>query len=132
VGSNLSLFVVAHPKHWTNERLKHRRFLAYFNPSIIKASEETIEAWEGCLSNDEFFCLVERPKQVEVRFQDERGKEKQVKLDGAMSRVVQHEIAHLEGEPMEERALRKQSIGELERKEELERFFRENEGKILV
>jgi peptide deformylase len=40
---------------------------------------------------------VNRPDEIQVSYRDLRGKPKRLKADGLLSRVIQHEIDHLDG-----------------------------------
>ena len=53
---------------WYHPKLMYKKFVTFYNPEIIQVSDETIMAWEGCLSNEEEVVLVERPKTIKVRF----------------------------------------------------------------
>ena len=66
-----------------------------FNPRIIKASKETVEIEEGCLSLPGVFGLVERPKKITVEAEDLEGKTITLTDDDWIARVMQHEIDHL-------------------------------------
>jgi peptide deformylase len=76
------------------ESEKNRVFI---NPEIVKKSllQNTIE--EGCLSVPGIFGLVKRPKGVIIKYQDENAEVQTEKCDSYLSRVIQHEIDHLEG-----------------------------------
>jgi peptide deformylase len=63
---------------------------------------------------------VERPVHVRVRAKDERGEERLVEASGLEARVIQHEMDHLDGVLMLDRASRE------DRKEAL-RALREQE-----
>jgi peptide deformylase len=52
---------------------------------------------EGCLSLPELFADVRRPVEVRVRYQDLEGDEQELVDDGMLSRIVQHELDHLDG-----------------------------------
>jgi peptide deformylase len=67
-----------------------------FNPEIIEA-EGTIEFEEGCLSLPDFNVMVSRAERVVVRGLDMEGKEIEIEADGFMAVVLQHEIDHLDG-----------------------------------
>lgn len=67
------------------------------NPEILKASRETVEGVEGCLSIPGYFGLVDRAVHVIVRGQDRHGKEVRIKAYDWLARVFQHEIDHLDG-----------------------------------
>ena len=90
------------------------------NPELEWHSEvrETLE--EGCLSIPSVAVDVERPVYVRVRAKDERGEERLVEASGLEARVIQHEMDHLDGVLMLDRASRE------DRKEAL-RALREQE-----
>lgn len=70
--------------------------LVLMNPQIIKAEGE-IDSEEGCLSLPEYTAAVKRAERVVVRGLDREGKTIQVEGAGLLSRVLQHEIDHLNG-----------------------------------
>ena len=67
------------------------------NPVIQSTAEELVEHEEGCLSIPGEYIKLERPRSIDVKFQDLRGKYKRWHLKGLEARVVQHEIDHLDG-----------------------------------
>jgi len=64
---HIPLFIMCKKNTWYTPKM-YKTFQVFLNPQIIKYSEQTVTAWEGCLSNDEEFALVERPMQVQVQF----------------------------------------------------------------
>ncbi len=68
-----------------------------FNPEIIAASGEKSVYEEGCLSIPEQYGEVERPAEVEVRWIDRDGNEREELFAGLWATCVQHEIDHLNG-----------------------------------
>ncbi len=70
--------------------------LVFFNPEIIR-SEGVIKEFEGCLSVPEFYEPVKRAKRVWMRATTLEGKRVEVKGEGLLSRIFQHEIDHLNG-----------------------------------
>ncbi len=70
--------------------------MVYFNPEIIR-SEGVIKEFEGCLSVPEFYEPVKRAKRVWMRATTLEGKVVEVKGEGLVSRIFQHEIDHLNG-----------------------------------
>ncbi len=71
--------------------------LALVNPRILTCSDETDCVEEGCLSVPGIRGKVERPIMIEVEYQDIRGERHCVQVDGLVSRIIQHEIDHLDG-----------------------------------
>ena len=69
------------------------------NPKIIEYCQATEVDIEGCLSSRSECCRgdIRRAKELQVEYQDERGRVKKKKLRGFEARVFQHEFDHLEG-----------------------------------
>ncbi|MEM7771460.1 MAG: peptide deformylase [Cyanobacteria bacterium P01_A01_bin.37] len=67
------------------------------NPVIKKYSTELCVAQEGCLSIPKVFLDVTRPMVIEVAYKDENGRPQKLVADGLLSRVIQHEMDHLNG-----------------------------------
>ena len=79
---------------------------ALVNPEVEWAGEVQEVAEEGCLSLPEVLVDVERPLHVRVRGRDERGDDVVVEATGLEARVIQHEIDHLDGVLILDRAPR--------------------------
>ena len=67
------------------------------NPEIAPLSEETEEAWEGCLSVPGMRGWVPRWTSVRYAGFDEQGQRFERRVGGFHARVVQHECDHLDG-----------------------------------
>ena len=67
------------------------------NPEIIWSSEEIGDYEEGCLSIPDFYEMVERPKEVKIRFLDRMGEAQELHAKGVLATCLQHEIDHLNG-----------------------------------
>jgi peptide deformylase len=67
------------------------------NPEIVKVSDETETASEGCLSIPGWIGDVPRHSSVTVKGQNVEGKEVRIKAEGYFARVLQHEIDHING-----------------------------------
>jgi len=76
------------------------------NPKIKSASRRKEIFEEGCLSFPGKFFPVERPFKVKVQARDIAGKKMKIKADGLLSRVLQHEIDHLDGILVIDRAMK--------------------------
>ena len=70
--------------------------IIFFNPRIVRA-EGSMKEFEGCLSIPEFYEPVKRSKKVWVEGMGLDGKLLQMKGEGLLSRIFQHEIDHLNG-----------------------------------
>lgn len=76
---------------------KDQSVLSLINPKIIKKSKERIKVEEGCLSFPNIYIEITRPKEIEVEALSINGKKVNLKIDGLLARVIQHEIDHLDG-----------------------------------
>ena len=82
--------------------------VALVNPEIEWASEETEVDQEGCLSLPGVLVDVERPARIRVKAQDQRGDFVLLDARELEARVIQHEIDHLDGVLILDRASREQ------------------------
>lgn len=73
------------------------------NPEIIKAKGVSKDT-EQCLSVPYRVCLIERPKIVKVRGIDLAGNQMTIKAHDMVGRVICHEIDHLDGILITDRA----------------------------
>ncbi len=84
---------------------------ALVNPEIEWSSDELVTAEEGCLSLPGIVLDVERPLHVRATGVDEGGEPILIEASGLEARVLQHEIDHLDGVLILERAPRDQRKG---------------------
>lgn len=98
VGLNERLIVVDVSPREEGEVRKHGspEIIEMINPEII-SSEGEVVGEEGCLSVPGFQCDVRRKAEVVVRGLDRYGEEQEIEAEGLLSRVLQHEIDHLNG-----------------------------------
>ena len=73
------------------------------NPKLRWSSKETVRLSEGCLSIPGVIVSVERPISVEVEFQDVTGAAHVERHVSWFSRIIQHEMDHLQGKIMLDR-----------------------------
>ncbi|HAU39591.1 MAG: peptide deformylase, peptide deformylase [Candidatus Peregrinibacteria bacterium GW2011_GWF2_43_17] len=92
VGTNLRLILARLNSNTDSEVLVH-----LINPEIVYFSKETVEEEEGCLSVPKRWGLVNRSKEIIVRFITPKNQPQTLKLEGLNARIVQHEIDHLDG-----------------------------------
>lgn len=83
---------------------KSRDPLVLVNPNVIETSGEPIEAGEGCLSCPGVNVGISRCPNVKVEFYDLDGEKWEIEGDGLLARCLQHEIDHLDGITLFERA----------------------------
>jgi len=97
--------------------------IALVNPEVDWKGEESEQMEEGCLSIPGIQLDVDRPVHVRVRAHDEQGDERTVEASGLEARVIQHEIDHLDGVLILDRAsreARKEAIRTLREQERAE------------
>ena len=68
-----------------------------FNPRFTFLSPERLDGWEGCLSIPQLRGVVPRAAAVAVQGYDRTGQAVTLEATGLSSRVLQHEIDHLDG-----------------------------------
>jgi peptide deformylase len=71
--------------------------LVLINPTVKRSGGKPVSDQEGCLSVPGVFMDVLRPDEIEISYKDEFGRLKTLTADGLLSRVIQHEIDHLNG-----------------------------------
>jgi len=64
------------------------------------------ESEESCLSLPTFTCKVERSEFVTVRGKNEKGEDIEIKAEGLLAIILQHECDHLEGKTLVDHASR--------------------------
>jgi peptide deformylase len=79
------------------DSLEFPRPFALFNPKIIESSDEIVLDKEGCLSYPGLWLNVKRPSWIVGSYQDSKGIERNIKLDGYAAKCFQHELDHLNG-----------------------------------
>jgi peptide deformylase len=70
---------------------------AIVNPVVAERDDETVSDDEGCLSLQGVRVPVDRSVRVVLEGKDPNGEDMRVELDTYGSRVVQHELDHLDG-----------------------------------
>ncbi len=72
--------------------------LVIVNPVIqILDPSKTEDYDEGCLSVPGFFEKISRPSDIKLSYQDLNGQKQEIKPEGLLTKVVQHELDHLNG-----------------------------------
>ncbi|MGB3095600.1 MAG: peptide deformylase [Candidatus Deferrimicrobiaceae bacterium] len=71
--------------------------LALVNPEIVGKQGQVVEGMEGCLSVPGVEGMVCRYEFVTVQGKNESGDPVTIEANGLLSRVLQHEIDHLDG-----------------------------------
>ena len=94
VGFNLRMFTVGDPDMPSS-------VIAVFNPTIvatnIRPESEDVIYSEGCLTFPGLFLPIKRPRDIRVRYANEKGDIDTKMFDGLTARVFLHEYDHLQG-----------------------------------
>ena len=81
------------------------------NPEITWRSEETHEVWDDCMSFPDTIVRVRRHRSISVRFEDQHGRMRHYQtLPTDLAELLQHEIDHLDGVLMIDRAVGSDAI----------------------
>lgn len=75
----------------------NQQFHVLINPKITKLEGKTCRDFEGCLSVKDFYGKVARPDKVKIKAKNEKGETFHIKARGFLSRVLQHEMDHING-----------------------------------
>ena len=94
IGHNKRLIVVSLLRDWDDESFKT---IMMVNPEILEHSDQKNIDTEGCLSVPGEQGSVARWNMIKLRYSDEKWKAQTVIYDDLRSRIVQHEIDHLDG-----------------------------------
>lgn len=99
IGENFKIFITNPRKTQYRADGLDDELRIYINPEIVFESDEKSTVYEGCGSVNQIgeFGPVERPKVVMVQALDQNGRKFQIKADGLLGRVIQHEFDHLNG-----------------------------------
>lgn len=99
VGENLQVFVTELRETKTRTGYQTDTPRVFINPKIIEASEEEVLIYEGCgcVAKGTLFGPVKRPRIITIEAFNQDGKRFQLKCDGLLGRVIQHENDHLQG-----------------------------------
>jgi peptide deformylase len=77
-----------------------------FNPKIVMPSNEQVFLDEACLTFEKLYVKVKRPRDIKVRFQGPDSEVYTKTFSGMTARIFQHELDHLDGVSMLDRANR--------------------------
>ena len=102
VGLQQRIFVIEYPEDAERPEETMQRY-ELINPEIVKAKGSEV-GQEGCLSLPGLAADVDRATYVLVKAQDRNGKAQRIKAHDWLARIFQHEIDHLDGVLMVDRA----------------------------
>lgn len=67
------------------------------NPNIDQFSSETFEIWDDCMSFPDLLVKVKRFKRCRITYKDLDWEDHEMRLEGDLSELLQHEYDHLDG-----------------------------------
>ena len=70
---------------------------AYFNPVVKSLMQGEIKMIEGCLSFPDLFIEIKRKQNLTMSWHDVDNMPQEEMFSGITSRIIQHELDHLEG-----------------------------------
>lgn len=88
IGKNICLFVI-------ESKLYQPGY--FINPILVKHSRKTNITEEGCLSLPNIFGPVARYNEIKIKFKNLKNQNLELEAEGLLSRVIQHEMDHLNG-----------------------------------
>ena len=99
LGHNYKIFITQPRKTKARKLSKGDKLRVYINPKIVKSSKKQNIIYEGCGSvlNGSLFGPVKRPKEITIEAYDSKGEKFQIRCDGILARVIQHENDHMVG-----------------------------------
>ena len=72
--------------------------LIIINPEVeILDATKKEDYDEGCLSVPGFFETISRPSEIKLIYKNLEGSKKEIKPEGLLTKVIQHELDHLNG-----------------------------------
>jgi peptide deformylase len=69
----------------------------FVNPLLKQKSREMMRVWDDCMCFPDFLVKVERHKECSILYRDMAWQEREMKLEGDLSELLQHEYDHLDG-----------------------------------
>ena len=92
-------------------------FRAFINAAIVE-TDARAEAEEGCLSLPGIYVDIGRASRITVEYLDQDGEQRRLDAEGLLARIIQHELDHLDGVLISDRAgflARKMMAGKLKK-----------------
>jgi peptide deformylase len=67
------------------------------NPEIVDIGTEDFTVWDECASFPNLLVRVQRAHRIRIQYQDLKGEDHEIDLEGDRAELLQHEIDHLDG-----------------------------------
>ena len=93
----LRLFIVASRPNARYPSAPLMEPTAMINPRFTAVGDDMEDDWEGCLSIPGMRGRVSRHAQIDISFTDRHGKVQEIRLEGFVARIFQHEYDHIDG-----------------------------------
>jgi peptide deformylase len=94
--------------------------ITLINPELTWQSNETVELWDDCLSLPNCIVRVRRHRSISLRYTDEHGRSRDWRhLPQDMAELMQHEMDHLDGVLMSQRAVGERAVRPVAEREAL-------------
>lgn len=71
--------------------------LVILNPRLEFVGQEQMELLDDCMSFPNLLVRVRRYRHCILRYRDENWREREMRMDGDMAELIQHEYDHLDG-----------------------------------
>jgi peptide deformylase len=84
--------------------------IVIINPILDRKSRRKMIVWDDCLCFPDLLVKVRRPKSCRILFRDMQWREREWRLEGDLSELLQHEYDHLDGILAVSRAIDKHSL----------------------
>lgn len=96
IGRALALIVAEPPPEYEGLEATRDGAVVLINPEIVYGAGATVVE-EGCLSCPGITADVERPAIIIIKGLDVDGRPVKLEVEGALARIFQHEVDHLNG-----------------------------------
>lgn len=97
IGYNYKIFITQPRKTKARKLFKGDKLRVYINPKLVKLSKVENVIYEGCGCVPNLFGPVKRPQGITIEAFDIKGDKFQIRCDGILARVIQHENDHMVG-----------------------------------
>jgi peptide deformylase len=78
------------------KNVQGEKWILAFNPRIVYNSDQLVDVHETCYSYPGIKVRIRRPQSIRARWQTVTGETITQQLDGAVARLFQHEMVHMQ------------------------------------
>ena len=71
--------------------------VVFINPELVDKSDKMMELWDDCMCFPNLLVWVRRHENLTIRFRDLNWEKQEMKLQGDLAELLQHEYDHLDG-----------------------------------